>query len=130
MQSYTQERDNQSGVCGGMSRERSDGTKKMEKKIIVIGNYHNHDASRIVHKGGVAPTVKENHGTVTATVRKMDKWKIKRALNTMPDGTCRTLKSQYHKNSAANFVREGTFGATGVLRARNAEKDNSNRSDG
>lgn len=36
-------------------------------KINVIGNYmpSGHDASRIVHPGGVAPTVKENHGTVT-----------------------------------------------------------------
>ena len=32
------------------------------------------------------------------------------------DGLCRTLKSQYQKNSVANFVRGGTFGATGVIR--------------
>jgi hypothetical protein len=34
----------------------------------VIGNYSpsNHDASRIVNPNGIAPTVKENHGTVTA----------------------------------------------------------------
>lgn len=39
-------------------------------KIIVIGNYHksNHDASRIVDISGIAPTVKENHGTVTAVL--------------------------------------------------------------
>lgn len=37
-------------------------------KIIVVGNYmpSNHDASRIVDEEGLAPTVKENHGTVTA----------------------------------------------------------------
>lgn len=36
--------------------------------IKVIGNYmpSGHDASRIVDSNGVAPTVKENHGTVTA----------------------------------------------------------------
>ena len=41
----------------------------VEPKIEVIGNYSpsNHDASRIVHCNGIAPTVKENHGTVTAT---------------------------------------------------------------
>ena len=41
-------------------------------KIIVLGNYSNsnHDASRIVDRGGIAPTVKENHGTVTATIVK------------------------------------------------------------
>ena len=39
-------------------------------KINVIGNYSpsGHEASRIVHPDGVAPTVKENHGTVTATI--------------------------------------------------------------
>lgn len=40
-----------------------------EPKIITIGNYmpSNNDASRIVNNEGLAPTVKENHGTVTAT---------------------------------------------------------------
>lgn len=39
-------------------------------KIKVIGNYSpsGHEASRIVHPDGLAPAVKENHGTVTATV--------------------------------------------------------------
>ena len=37
--------------------------------IKVIGNYmpSGHDASRIVDSDGLAPCVKENHGTVTAT---------------------------------------------------------------
>lgn len=37
------------------------------EEIKVLGNYHdsNHDASRVVDTNGVAPTVKENHGTVT-----------------------------------------------------------------
>ena len=30
--------------------------------------FSNHDASRIVSVGGVAPCVKENHGTVTAVL--------------------------------------------------------------
>lgn len=36
--------------------------------IKVVGNYmpSNHDASRVVDIDGIAPTVKENHGTVTA----------------------------------------------------------------
>ena len=40
-------------------------------KINVIGNYSpsGHDASRIVDENGLAPTVKENHGTVTATIQ-------------------------------------------------------------
>lgn len=38
--------------------------------IEVVGNYSpsGHEASRIVHPEGVSPTIKENHGTVTATV--------------------------------------------------------------
>ena len=40
-----------------------------QPKIETIGNSmpSNHDASRIVDSKGLAPTVKENHGTVTAT---------------------------------------------------------------
>lgn len=43
--------------------------EQIEPKIDVIGNYSpsNHDASRVVNSEGLAPTVKENHGTVTAT---------------------------------------------------------------
>ena len=39
-------------------------------KIIQLGNYipSNHDASRVVDIDGIPPTVKENHGTVTAIV--------------------------------------------------------------
>lgn len=41
----------------------------LEPKINTIGNYmpSGHNASRIVNSNGIAPTVKENHGTVTAT---------------------------------------------------------------
>lgn len=40
----------------------------IEDEINVVGNYmpSNHDASRVVDINGIAPTVKENHGTVTA----------------------------------------------------------------
>lgn len=39
-----------------------------EDEIKVVGNYmpSNHDASGVVDVDGIAPTVKENHGTVTA----------------------------------------------------------------
>ena len=42
----------------------------VEPFINVVGNYSpsGHDASRIVDGNGLAPTVKENHGTVTAVV--------------------------------------------------------------
>lgn len=36
-------------------------------------------------------------------------------LNPMPDGTCRTIKAQYYKNSLGNFIRGGGYGATGVI---------------
>ena len=41
-----------------------------DPKIIVLGNYSpsNHNASRIVDSNGIAPTVMENHGTVTAII--------------------------------------------------------------
>lgn len=41
-----------------------------EGEVVVLGNYSpsGHNASRIVDNNGIAPTVMENHGTVTATV--------------------------------------------------------------
>jgi DNA (cytosine-5)-methyltransferase 1 len=40
-----------------------------EPKVNVVGNYSpsNHNASSIVDSNGIAPTVMENHGTITAT---------------------------------------------------------------
>lgn len=39
-----------------------------------------------------------------------------KSLNTYPNGTCRTIKSQYIKNGTNNFTRTDHFGATGVIR--------------
>ena len=76
---------NKSGICPTLTT-RPEGFKTAiliveersfimnnEKKIEVIGNYSpsNHDASRIVSQNGIAPTVKENHGTVTATMQNL-----------------------------------------------------------
>lgn len=36
-------------------------------------------------------------------------------LNPTPDGICRTIKSQYYKNSQANFIKQSDQGATGVI---------------
>lgn len=46
-----------------------------EPKIEVVGNYSPsaHDASRVVSTKGLAPTVKENHGTVTAILEETPK---------------------------------------------------------
>lgn len=40
-----------------------------EPKVNIVGNYSpsNHNASSIVDSNGIAPTVMENHGTITAT---------------------------------------------------------------
>ena len=48
-----------------------DNVSNDEIKINVIENYSSseHDTSRIVDENGLAPTVKENHGTVTATIQ-------------------------------------------------------------
>lgn len=41
-------------------------------KIMIVGNYmpSNHDASRVVDEEGIAPCVKENHGTVTGVLNR------------------------------------------------------------
>ena len=56
------------GVSGTLTTSDNMGVVVSEPQIRVIGNYSpsNHDASRIVDVNGIAPTVKENHGTVTA----------------------------------------------------------------
>jgi hypothetical protein len=44
-----------------------------------------------------------------------------RPMNPMPDGTARTIKEQYHKNSVANFLRGGSYAATGVIEIEDEE---------
>ena len=52
-------------------------------------------------KHGVAVSVSEG-GTI--------------GFNTEDDGTSRSIKAQYHKNSTANFIRRDSFGATGAAK--------------
>lgn len=47
------------------------------------------------------------------------------SLNTEKDGTCRTIKAQYFKNSTANFIRQDSLGATGVVKIKQATKEGS-----
>lgn len=58
-----------SGVCQTIQTMQGGNRqpKIVEPAINIVGNYSpsNHDASRIVDTDGIAPTVKENHGTVT-----------------------------------------------------------------
>ena len=48
--------------------------EECDNSIKVVGNYmpSGHDASRIVDENGLAPTVKENHGTVTAVLQRFE----------------------------------------------------------
>lgn len=48
-------------------------------------------------------------------IRYVNMRKIVLPLNPMPDGSCRTVKSQYYKNSLGNFIRGGGYGATAVI---------------
>lgn len=66
----------------------------MQNEIIVVGNYmkSNFDSSRIVHPKGIAPTVKENHGTVTATIVESGEEKYyQQRLEFNKQGICNTL---------------------------------------
>jgi site-specific DNA-cytosine methylase len=85
--------------------------KIIEPVINVVGNYSpsGHDASRIVDASGLAPTVKENHGTVTAICEPL-------ALDEQngyirKDGTVGTLttdgSSPKHNNRVVEPVRLG-----------------------
>lgn len=57
-----------------MQSVNHDGCQLVEEvvsnKVVKVGNYSpsGHNASSIVDVGGVAPTVMENHGTVTAII--------------------------------------------------------------
>ena len=61
----------------------------VEAQINVVGNYSpsGHDASRIVDTDGIAPTVKENHGTVTAITEPKERF-YKQALETFEKNDC------------------------------------------
>lgn len=64
---------NKSGVSPTITT-RPEGFKTAILPVVnVVGNYSpsGHDASRIVDASGLAPTVKENHGTITAVAEPM-----------------------------------------------------------
>jgi DNA (cytosine-5)-methyltransferase 1 len=87
---------------------------KTDIGIEVVGNYHEsgHDASRIVSGSGISPTVKENHGTITAVVE--EKNHIQRAI-----------EDSKGKDCGFSCGRSETFGyrkpLDGVARALKAE---------
>lgn len=87
----------QAGTMGGGQRE---------PKVMVVGNYSpsGHNASSIVDSKGIAPTVMENHGTVTAIAEPIifDMYNKKQITN----GICGTLTS----NGNTSSTHCGTFG--------------------
>lgn len=82
------------------------GVAIIPNEINVIGNYSpsNHEASRVVHPEGVAPCVKENHGTVTAVAvpEIIDVYNKRKITN----GICGTLTA----NGNTSSTHCGTFG--------------------
>ena len=75
--------------------------------VVTIGNYSksNHNASRIVDKNYSAPTVMENHGTITAIqsnnlrIRKLTPRECGRLMNVKDEDIDKLLKNQ--SNSSA-----------------------------
>lgn len=75
--------------------------------VVTIGNYSksNHNASRIVDKNYSAPTVMENHGTITAIqlndlkIRKLTPRECGRLMNVKDEDITKLLKNQ--SNSSA-----------------------------
>lgn len=60
----------QDGMIQTIKTDNNDvGVVLKEPKVSIVGNYSpsNHNASSIVDSNGIAPTVMENHGTITAT---------------------------------------------------------------
>ena len=73
-------------------------------------------AGQVFSTDGVAPTLTDMQGggrqPHIVEVEKMSDIAI--PINTGTDGTCRTIKSQYHKNSEQNLEIVGSYGCTGV----------------
>ena len=84
-------------------------------EIKVVGNYmpSNHDASRVVDVNGIAPTVKENHGTVTAIaephiikVGQVSSEGSQSGMVYSPDGIAPTLIAGCHGYAMGNIIEE------------------------
>ena len=91
-----------------LGKEISDTLQTTPKEgIVMIGNYSksNHNASRIVDKNHSAPTVMENHGTITAIqsndlrIRKLTPRECGRLMNVKDEDIDKLLKNQ--SNSSA-----------------------------
>jgi DNA (cytosine-5)-methyltransferase 1 len=85
-----------------LGKEVSDTLQTTQKEgVVILGNYSksNHNASRIVDQEHSASTVMENHGTITAIVRNINKnAKHQQDFIQETNGNCRTLVSGTHGN--------------------------------
>ena len=86
-----------------LGKEVSDTLQTTQKEgVVMIGNYSksNHNASRIVNKNYSAPTVMENHGTITAIqsndlrIRKLTPRECGRLMNVKDEDITKMLKNQ------------------------------------
>ena len=91
-----------------LGKETSDTLQTTPKEgVVTIGNYtkSNHNASRIVNKNYSAPTVMENHGTITAIqsndlrIRKLTPRECGRLMDVKDEDITNMLKNQ--SNSSA-----------------------------
>ena len=85
-----------------LGKETSDTLQTTQKEgVVVVGNYSpsNHNASRVVDQEHSAPTVMENHGTITAIIDKNNK-NAKHQQDMIQDanGNARTLVCGTHGN--------------------------------
>ena len=88
-------------------------------EIKVVGNYmpSNHDASRVVDVDGIAPTVKENHGTVTAIVEPQEPFIVASRGRNPENPSDRTTGAPTEQRLEPNFS-----GCTNTLTS--VQKDN------
>lgn len=82
-----------------------------------LGNIYGEDrgtgfAGNVWDKEGVSPTITTMQGGGREPMIVED---VLEPINTEDDGTCRTIKAQYYKNSTANYIRKDSFGATAVV---------------
>lgn len=84
-------------LCAGTHGYATGNILEETNKINVVGNYmpSNHDASRVVSIDGVAPCVKENHGTVTGILEEQEKLIKNTQNNTEVIGIKQATKKGY-----------------------------------
>lgn len=93
----------------GFSREETENVIQVGNLIPDDGRkFTNPFIGRVYSKEGIGPTLLTMQGGNREP-------KVLLPLNEYTDGTCRTIKAQYGKSSAGNFVRQDGLGATGAV---------------